>query len=67
MIRCGIAGIACTPQIRHPHYPDRGTGKLVRCAELLKKFCTYRFDDGEECAVFSGISLVLCVPANLAR
>jgi hypothetical protein len=62
MIRCGIAGIPCTPQINHPYHPERGVGKLVRCAELVKKFCTYRFDDGEECAVFRGAPWIPCTP-----
>jgi hypothetical protein len=64
MIRCGIAGIPCRPRIAHPFHPDRGDGNLVRCAEVAKKFCTYRFDDGEECAVFSGL-YALCIPARL--
>ena len=62
MIRCSIAGIPCTPQIKHPYHPERGVGKLVRCAELVKKFCTYRFDDGEECAVFRGAPWIPCFP-----
>lgn len=62
MIRCGIAGIPCTPRIRHPYHPDRGDGGLVRCAELVRQFCTYRFDDGEECAVFRGAPFIPCTP-----
>lgn len=53
MMRCGQAGVACSPVLKHPYKEAGGKGDLYMCKTgFPTKTCSYYYTNGDECVVF---------------
>jgi hypothetical protein len=64
MMACAVAGIPCTPALRHPHpetRPNAGEGDLFRCSKsVIGPTCSYLYGNGDMCFVIRGSAWVPC-------